>query len=315
MTVTAYNDAGQVDPGGNPSVSARSTSGTTSLYPGDPGTTINLANTYGTVVGNTTVFTTIVGATYTAPGIEAGGSGTSTSICVGTVGGGGYDCLRLPVTVAGNLSVDVPGPSPAIRTFSGTLTDSNGAPLVNAQVTLTRHGDASTYANTDANGNFTIHAMPKKYYLKVAGGPTNNIDQFTLTQSSTALPIDLTGGDITQNLQVKTALLTMSAHDTSGYSVLPSQVWIAARTTSGTTTLYTGDPGETLTVNSTSVMSSAVDGTGVIGSIIGATYAANGLNTSNTNGSICDSHTYDQYWNCLTTAYTVTGSASLNTPF
>jgi len=315
MTVTAYNNAGQQDYGGSPSVSARATSGITSLYPGDPGTTISVVNSTGfsTFSSATGTITTIVGATYAASGLES--TSNTTSVCKSISGGSGvYDCLRLPLTVSGNVTFDLPNTSPTTRTFSGTLTDSSGAPIVGAGVTLIKYGDSSTTASTDSSGNFTISAMPKKYYLKITGpSGNNNMLSYVLTQSSTNPSIDLTADSKTQNLQVQTATLTVTANDASGNPNYFTTV--NAMTTTGSTTLYTGDPGETLSITSTGFSTSPSSVTGSIGTIVGATYSAKGLNVTSQSGSICDGAATSGHYNCLTTAYTVTGAGSLNVPF
>jgi hypothetical protein len=315
MTITAYNNAGQQDYGGSPIVSARATSGITSLYPGDPGTTISVANSTGFNTGSspTGTITTIVGATYTAPGLES--TSSTTSVCKSISGGSGvYDCLRLPLTVTGNTTFDLPYTSPATRTFSGTLTDSSGTPIVGAGVTLIKYGDSSTTASTDASGNFTISAMPKKYYLKITGpSGNNNMLSYVLTQSSTNPSIDLTADNVTQNLQVKTATLTVTANDASGNPNYFTTV--SAQTSAGSTTLYTGDPGESLVILSTGFSTTPSSVTGSIGTVIGASYSAKGLNVTSQTGSICDGAAISGHYNCLTTALTVTGAASLNVPF
>lgn len=315
MTVTAYNNAGQQEYGGSPSVTARATSGITSLYPGDPGTGISVvfSNGFSTNTSPTGTITTIVGATYTAPGLEA--NTYTTSVCKGISGSSSaWDCLRLPLTVNGNSSFDIPATSPATRTFSGTLTDTAGSPISGAVINLIKYGDSSPAATTDANGNFSISVMPKKYALKVTGYNVDGMQDFTLTQSTTNPSIDLTASNIVQNLQVKTASLTVNANDATGSPNYFASV--NAQTSAGSTTLYAGDPGETLNITSIgfSTMPSPPVASGIMGTIIGASYSAKGLHATSPSGSICDYDTGSR-WNCLTTALTVSGNTTVNTPF
>lgn len=311
MTISAYNNYGQLVWG--PNVSARSTSGVTSLYNGDPGTTISLVNSTGfSTSGSAGTITTIVGATYVASGLEA--SSYTTSVCVGISGSSLYDCLRLPLTITGDVSFSLPVASPTTRTFSGTLTDGSGNPVVGAGVTLVKYGDSSPTGSTDSSGNFSISAMPKKYYLKITWpSGVDGISTMTLTQSSATLPIDLTSGNVAQNLQANTANLTVSANDGSGNPNYSTSV--NAITSAGTTTLYTGDPGESISITSTGFSTSGLSNVGTIGTIVGASYSAKGLNVTSQSGSICDGAGTVGHYNCLTTAYTVTGAASLNVPF
>src|SRR6266705_1912202 len=309
MTITQYSNSGGTDLQG---VTARATSGITSLYAGDPGSTISLVNSTGFTGTASGTIKTIVGATYAASGLES--SSYTTSVCKGIYGGGShYDCLELPLTVTGDTSFGVPAASPATRTFSGTLTDGGGSPIVGATVTLIKYSDQTTYATTDSSGNFTINAMPKKYYLKVEGG-AGGITDFTLTQSSTNPTIDLTSVSVTQNLQVPTATLTVSADDGSG-NPAPTGTTVNEQTSSGTATLYTGDPGETISIPNKYFTTSSGSNVGTLGTIVGAVYSAKGLNATNENGSLCDNTAASGHFNCLTTALTVTGSASINVPF
>jgi hypothetical protein len=308
MTITQYSDGGQQALG---SVYARATSGIASLYPGDPGTTISLVNSTGFSGSATGTIKTIVGATYAASGLES--SSNTTSVCESIPGTSSFfDCLRLPLTVTGDVSFNVPVTSPATRTYSGVLTDGSGTPISGATVTLIKYGDSTASATTDSNGNFSVSAMPKKYYLKVSANNVDGMTSFTLTQSSSNPTIDLTSASATQNLQVNTATLTVTANDGSGNPNYFTTV--NAQTSSGSTTLYTGDPGETPVIYSAGFSTQPNNNVGTIGTIVGASYSAKGLHVTNTNGSICDLDV-SPYWNCLTTAYTVSGAGSLNVPF
>lgn len=312
LTITAYNNVGQQEYGGSPTVNARATSGITRLYPGDPGTNISVAFSSGfsTFSSPTGTVTTIVGATFAASGLES--SSYTTSICKSVTGSTVYDCLRKPYVVTGNDTFDLP--AQPVRTFSGTLTDNSGNPIAGAGIVLTKFGDASISTTTDSSGNFTVNAVPKRYYLKVTGPYMwAGMASFTLTQSSVALPIDLTADSLVQNLQVKNTTLTITANDASGNPNYFTSV--AASASSGSTTLYTGDPGETITVGSTGFSTLPSNNTGTVGSIIGAVYSAKGLNVTNPTGSICDTAATSGHWNCLTTALTVSGPTSLNVPF
>lgn len=299
ITVTAHKDNGVA---GGVVGSAFAYSGTTSLYPGDPGTTVTSLNSD---TSNPNVITTIVGAVYAGSGL---GTSASSSMC--EYSGSTADCLMLPYTVTGNASIDLPQASPATRTYSGTLTDGSGSPLPNVRVTLLYGSDSTTSQITDSNGNFTIYAMPKKYYLQVSSnGLTENMQSFTLTQSSTNPTIDLTGNSITQNLQMSTTNINATAYDANGIPAY--NTYVQGQTTSGTTTLYSGDPGESMNILS-SFTTTSTNNVGSLGTIDGAVYSALGLHVHNMSGSVCDQfNTEDE---CITSALTITGPVSINVP-
>lgn len=308
MTITALNNSGQ-QLRDNGTVIARATSGTTSLYPGDPGTTIGTVSSlqFSRANGATGTIETIAGASYAALGLES--STYVGSICESIPGTpSSWDCLQLPKTVTSDISINLPQDSPSTRNFSGVLTDSTGTPIVNGRITLIKYGDSSATATTDSNGAFSINAMPKKYYMKVSASNLDNMSGFTLTQSSSNPTIDLTTTDKVQNLQVNNTDLSVSAYDNSGNPNNYNQV--NARATNGTAYLYAGDPGESIDVTSSSFNGS----TGTMGTIIGAVYNAYGLDSSQWVGSMCVYNSATLKHNCLTAPLTVTGPTNVAVP-
>lgn len=299
MTVTPRGDNGQIRTAG--SVTARATGGTTSLYPGDPGTTVSLVASDGfTANGAAGIIKTIIGATYAASGLDS--TSSQTSVCESARA---YDCLQLPLMVMGDTSYDLPSPAPAFRTFSGTVTDSSGAPLPSVTVALL--GDGTATSVTDANGNFSITAKPKQYAIKVTGS-TATLPSFTLAQNTANPTVDLRSDNVTRNLQVKNTPLTISVIDSQGNPLNNRLVMVQA--SAGSTTLYAGDPGTIVSMAAQNIQP-AGSNTGTLETIIGASYTGRGLNQPNYYGSLCarnSSNTYD----CLTSAYTVTGPASIN---
>jgi hypothetical protein len=316
MTIAPYTNGGQLLYGG---VSARATSGITLLYAGDPGTNIILSNSNGaTAAGGSVVLTTIVGSTYTAPGLEAASSSASTSICEGIPTSGSLsDCLRIPLTVMGDVSFDLPSASPALRTFSGTLIDTAGMPIQSAQISLIKYGDQTASVSTDASGHFIINALPKKYYLKLSTpGNLDGISGVTLTQSSSNPTIDLTQGDISQNLQLQTATLTISAFDSTGYPDYSAVV--EGQTNTGTAHLYSGDPGESIAFADHNILTTSTNNVVTLGSIVGASYSGRGYAATfsgSGSGSLCATIPGTSNWNCLGGTYVVTGDASINVPY
>jgi hypothetical protein len=310
LTVTAYNNAGQGNYSAN--VIARTTSGTTVLYPGDTGMSMNVTSTgFSTSSSPTSTIGTIVGAVYNANGLET--TTTTSSICESIYASPSlYDCLTNSFYVTGSMSVGVPSTLPITRVFQGTLTDGSGTPIPNVQVELVKYADSSTYATTDSNGYFRINLAPKAYSLKLIGDSSSGLAvvSFTLTQSVASPSINLVTSNLPQDLQIQTATVTVNANDSSGNPNYFTTV--NAKATAGTAYLYSSDPGFSINIYSNGFATTSSN-TGTIQSIVGATYTALGLGVSNPSGSICDRD--GLLWDCLTTAYTVSGPATINTPF
>jgi hypothetical protein len=312
LTVTAHNNAGQGNYGAN--VVARTTSGATVLYPGDTGMSLNITSTgFSTSSNPTSTIGTIVGAVYNANGLET--STTTGSICESLTSSPSlYDCLTSSVYVTGEMSVGVPSTLPVTRIFQGILTDGTGAPIPNIEVKLIKYADSSTSTTTDSNGYFRVNLAPKAYSLKLTGDSTSglSIQSFILTQSTGSPSINLSSANLPKDLQINTTMVTVNANDSSGNPDYFTTV--NAKATTGTTYLYSGDPGFSTYVYSNGFSTTPSNNTGTIQTIVGATYAALGIGVSNPNGSICARIGSTSSWNCLTTAYTVSGAATINTP-
>lgn len=308
LTTTPYNDAGQ--PNYGTTATARTNLGTTGLYSGDTGETISvISNGFYTNNSTTGTIKTISGAIYNANSYNT--TNNTNSICeLVNQSTSTYDCLASPLSVNTSTNVAVPADPPVSRNFSGVLTDSNGSPIPTAQVTLIKYGDRSTTTTTDSNGNFSVNAEPGKYYLEVVGNNVDGILSFKVAQSSTNPSVDLRSSNVSQNLQLRTTTLSVTAYDSSGNPNYFSSV--NAQTANGSTTLYSGDPGESVTILSNG-FSTTTNPTGNIGTIIGAIYSGKG-NTTNPTGSICEFISSPSNWTCLTNPYTVTGAASIGVP-
>lgn len=290
-------------------MTADARSGVTSLYPGDPGTNIVYAGSYsGSIDGNWVTVPTIAGAVFTAPGLEA--TSATGSICHSLPGSSPtrYDCLRTPLTANSDVTLEHPSEDAAVRTFSGTLTDGNGNPISGARIFLWKYNDNSPNDTTDASGNFSISAVPKQYALEVKYPANSNWT--LLTQNKSNPTIDLRGGDVVQNLQVPTVTLTVSAFDEYGNPAYSKNVTM--RTDNGTVSLYTGDPGFSIAAPNVSKSTTSSNNIVTFDSVVGASFLARGLSSPVTTNSICVQAS--PYYNCLTSAYSVTGSASLNAP-
>ena len=72
--------------------------------------------------------------------------------------------------------------------------------------------DAVANAFTNSSGNFSLNAIPGNYYIFFPGnGTVGNIGVLELQQIDG--PIDLTSGNVTQNLQLPTANVDVTVKD------------------------------------------------------------------------------------------------------
>ncbi len=255
-----------------------------------------------------------VGAVYNANGLET--STTTGSVCESLTSSPSlWDCLTNAVYVTGPMSVGVPSILPVTRIFEGILKDGTGTPLPNVEVKLVKYADSSTYTTTDSNGYFRVNLAPKSYSLKITGDSSSGLalQSFILTQSTGSPSINMASGNLPKDLQINTATVTVNANDGSGNPDYFTSV--NSKATTGTAYLYSGDPGFAIYVYSNGFSTAPGNNTGTIQTIVGATYTALGLGVSNPNGSICARIGSTSSWNCLTTAYTVSGAATINTPF
>lgn len=308
LNVQPHHNNGQL---GNYRVTAYSRAGITTLYPGDPGT--NITQIYSVDSTGTSVpIKTIVGARYVAGGLDSADYFNS-GIC-GWVSNT-YDCLRLPLEVTGGQSIDLPQTSSATRTFSGTVVDGNNIPIENTRVRLVKSSDQTPTAYTNANGEFSINAQPGFYTLKVdRGGYINGVlTSYEITQNGNY--VNLTNENVFKAIEVKTIDMVVSAFNSYGQPDYYDS--IRANTSLGTTTLYDGDPGSSVKINS-GWHFMADTNTASFTTIYGAKYLAKGLgiysSDVNTNNSICKTTGIANTADCITSEFTITGPVAISVP-
>lgn len=252
---------------GVPVQGVNSSSVSTLLYPGDPG-----ENAGGAIVsdgvtdsnGNVNL-RTFLGATYKA----SPPSQTYASICA-TIEGAKV-CLSSDVIVNGETSVVIT--QPEVRTFSGTLTDSDGLPQSNVSILLSslpwNGSNAVGSSLTDSNGHFSINAMTGNFYMTLSSYNQNL--QYEFSQDTPG--VNLVNGNLTQDLRLQTAKLRVIVKNFNGTPASGVNV-ISSSLSNFTNTLYIGDPGERPTGSLVSRGVTDADGGSNLTSIIGATYDA-----------------------------------------
>jgi hypothetical protein len=149
-----------------------------------------------------------------------------------------------PVTGDRSITVHLGG----THTFSGTLRDRDGHPLANQQVALS--GDPfSVGATTASDGTFTMHAAPGVYTLNLAG---NNFGSSALAPSSynvSGPQVDLTNGDVHQDLTLPTVTVDVTVLDDSGSRISGAFVSVQQEQASGMPGMppfITGSPSATV---------------------------------------------------------------------
>ena len=129
-----------------------------------------------------------------------------------------YVCIPSPITITGNTSVTIMVPPVTTYTFSGTLTDSAGAPIVGMELNLEGGGSSYGQATTDGNGNFSITAVPGYYTLYMYGYlhnpdlPPNALYENT----SNGGVINMTSGNVNENLTMPSSTITVNVEDADG---------------------------------------------------------------------------------------------------
>jgi hypothetical protein len=106
--------------------------------------------------------------------------------------------------------------------FSGVLDISGGQPFSNVGIELrSTTGDDSGSATSGGDGSFAISVPPGSYNLLLEYYGDNFIPQVDLYGNS---PIDLEHGDVTQNLTIPIATVTVHVIDSAGNPVVGAEV-------------------------------------------------------------------------------------------
>jgi hypothetical protein len=129
------------------------------------------------------------------------------------------------------------------NSFSGVLTDGNGNPISGFKITLGNNDGNAASATTGTDGSYTINAVPDTYNIMLAnnGHSINNITTLRLQQNSNS--VNLSNGNINQNLQLQTTTLQVKVVDSNGKPITTVPVTANATVDNGTTHLYSGDGG------------------------------------------------------------------------
>jgi cytoskeletal protein CcmA (bactofilin family) len=145
--------------------------------------------------------------------------------------------LMIAAICAGALSIVGMAPHAAadtsFATFSGVVETSSGQPVPDVAVTL-----GSNYDYTAADGSFTVSAAPGVYSLGLNHDAGDNLPQFNLNGPS----VDLTQGNVTQDITLPTATVNVTVLDSSGNPVPGATLDGQSADVS-----FTGYPGGTIT--------------------------------------------------------------------
>ncbi len=304
VTATVYNAGYYPATSPTPYIRATPSGVSTSLYDGDPGGLITESiRTGNNIPDGTHTFQLLIGSTFSTT--------EGSSICgySSNIGNNAtYGCIPSATTITGDVSLSIPNAPPAKNTFSGTLKDQNGVALPGVSMSLkNNYGNAST--TTDGSGHFTLSLEPGSYALSLSGRlmgtyPNGHYQDgtYTITQQNNA--IDLSGGNVTKNLVIPIANVTVSVYTPGGTAA--SYPYIRATANGGSISLYSGDSGELITEN-INTGNNIPNGIHTFQVLTGSTFSTTaGSSICGYNGSVL--------YGCLPTATTITGDVNLSVP-
>jgi hypothetical protein len=251
-------------------------------------------------VSGTGSFRAIQGTTYDANNICAY-TGLTGTVLIG--------CNSSPITVTNGTNSFVYPHEPAARnTFSGTLKDQNGSILRNTSVKLTDAYGNSVSAGTNlSDGSFSVSVEPGVYSMSVSSNGSGMY--FTLAQDAAAPSIDLSLNNISQDLVIPTATVSLSLYNAQGYSSEGNASAYTANSPVSISLYPGGAPVVTATVGEPAgQLSYAITGgTGSFKSIVGVTY---GTTVSNGICAYRGINSSGSFVGCNTSTYTVTSGTN-----
>jgi hypothetical protein len=122
-----------------------------------------------------------------------------------------------PVTATSGFNhIDLPNTPAAMNSFSGTLKDSDNAPITNVNIELQDTYGNSVDTTTGSGGAFNVLARPGTYTLKIANTEAPGITGFILEQSSSTPLIDLSTGNVSQDFVLEVGTVQVKAYTTLG---------------------------------------------------------------------------------------------------
>ena len=213
-------------------------------------------------------------------------------------------CVADTGTITGNTTFNITAPAPSTySTFSGIFTDSNGDPIPNATIELLTDGPLGhidyVTTTTGSDGSFSLSVPSGTYALYVQG--IDDGTDFSLGQPGATTGINLTYGNLDQNLVLPVATVDYSAYvngvPAAGYAISAN----LGDSNAAWTSLYPGDPGENGDISMQYVTANA-QGQGSFESVVGATYSG---------ANIYDGVCVTDYNVCNATPFTVTSGTNM----
>jgi large repetitive protein len=95
-------------------------------------------------------------------------------------------------------------------TFSGVITTTAGQPAAGVIVQL-----GSNQATTGADGSFTVSAAPGQYSMQLNSNGGNGLPEFSISTP----PVDLSGGNVTQDMTLPVTTMNITVLDSNGNPV------------------------------------------------------------------------------------------------
>ena len=308
VNINLYNAQGYYRSGNVRGVSGNVSGSSVSLYPGGPDATNVYIQSKTKNTSGAATFKTLVGAKFT-------GASSTTGICgyTGTTGGGTLiGCNQTPFTaVAGSNVVDLPNTPAPNNTFSGTLKDQNGSPFGGLTVNLRDAYGNSILGYANSAGEFSVPVRPGVYSLGLYGGPYGEIQSFSISQDINNPTIDLTQGNVSHNITLDVATVSVSLYNEQGY-VRSGYISGKSQGISGSSvSLYPGGtPATTVSITS--------KGKNTLGTATFQTFAGVRYTGANQDSGICgltSSYSYGTLIGCNPTELIATsGTNNVNLP-
>ncbi len=173
----------------------------------------------------------------------------NSNICASLPGSTLSKCMEYPLTVNGDVTVELN--FPAINTYSGSVTNELNVPISGVNIQLVANNGTTSTACTDSAGYFSLPVFADLYTLRTLGFcDDGNHGLPTITSMQLAgenADIDLRNGSLPQNLRLTTSTVTVVVRDSMGNPI--SDVAVKAQTYHGSTSRIENGPSDMVPFN------------------------------------------------------------------
>ncbi len=231
------------------------------------------------------------------------------NICVVETNSNPRFCMTAPLTVNGDMSLTLT--EPALHTFSGTLRDKAGNPIVGAHVGFYNNGISSC---TDANGHFSVTVSSGEYNPYVSdfgnncGAIPSQFNGLNILDFIGSTLVDLRNSDITQDITLQNSTITVTVKDSNGNPLANTPVREIPQ--NGSTVLFAGESSRPMENQLDSQVTTDSNGVVKLVSFDGLSYGQT-FGVTDLRDNICVVETNSNPRFCMTAPLTVNGDLSL----